>query len=183
MSRHPRRQLFRGRTPRCPYCDAVQDPPPTRRRKCRDCKQTIYIARDGKRRHLITEQEHKRRERERRERQWKALTMQVREALQAKDWHSASHAYASQVRILYAEDREYRHVQEEAYRCELLGMKSVGVKKVEILTADDERVCDGCAALAGKTVTVAYALKQKFLPACPDGHDEPCRCEYLAAVE
>ena len=26
----------------CPYCGVIQDPPPTRRKKCRDCKETIY---------------------------------------------------------------------------------------------------------------------------------------------
>ena len=167
---------------RCPYCDAVQDPPPTRRRKCRDCKQTIYILREGKHRRLITEQEHKRLERERRELEWKALSLQVRESLEAGDWVSASHAYASQVGILYAEGRNYRHLQEEAYRCRLMGLSAAGIKKVEVSTSADERVCAGCAALDGKTFTVALALERALLPACRDDHDEPCRCVYQVVI-
>ena len=43
----------------CPYCGVVQDPPPTRRKKCQDCKETIYTWTDqeSRRKYLLTQQE------------------------------------------------------------------------------------------------------------------------------
>ena len=46
--------------PECPYCGVVQDPPPQRKRKCRDCGQPIYIQGQGDRKTLITAKEHTR---------------------------------------------------------------------------------------------------------------------------
>ena len=43
----------------CPYCGVVQDPPPTRRKKCQDCKETIYTWTDqeSRRKYLLTQQD------------------------------------------------------------------------------------------------------------------------------
>ena len=56
----------------CPHCGAVQDPPPQRRKKCRDCKGTIHIwtDREARRKYLLTEDQRQQRERERGNRQW-----------------------------------------------------------------------------------------------------------------
>jgi hypothetical protein len=45
-----------------------QDPPPQRKRKCRDCGQAIHIHREGDRKTLITEQQYERNLREARKR-------------------------------------------------------------------------------------------------------------------
>ena len=33
-------------SPACPYCGVIQEPPPMRRRKCRDCGQIIHVRTD-----------------------------------------------------------------------------------------------------------------------------------------
>lgn len=171
--------------PTCPYCAAPQDPPPQRRRKCRDCGQKIYILRDGKRRRLTTEQEFLRIERARQDKQFKELSQQVKRALQEGDWNSASHAYHGQTAILFAEGGKHHHVAQEAHRCSLMGMRKAGIKKVSISTCDDERVCPECRSLEGKTLTIKHALENMPLPGdrCEDGagknpHGGRCRCLY-----
>ena len=59
--------------PACPYCGAVQDPPPQRRRKCRDCGETIHTRTDQetRKRYLITATEADRLHRQQREERWK----------------------------------------------------------------------------------------------------------------
>ena len=108
--------------------------------------------------------------------------MQVREALRAGDWESASQGYLGQVRILWSEGRDYRRVQREAFRCRLMSIRSANINRVEVMTAADERVCAGCQSLDGKTFTVALALERGLLPGCAQGHSEPCRCVYTARV-
>ena len=56
-------------SPACPYCGVIQDPPPQRRKKCRDCGETIHTRTDrieGKK-YLLTADEAARREQEWRE--------------------------------------------------------------------------------------------------------------------
>ena len=56
-------------SPACPYCGAVQDPPPQRRKKCRDCGEVIHTRTDRveRKRYLLTADEAERRKREWRE--------------------------------------------------------------------------------------------------------------------
>jgi hypothetical protein len=49
--------------PGCPYCGTVQDPPPQRKRKCRDCGEIIHTYTEARKRYLITAQEAERRQR------------------------------------------------------------------------------------------------------------------------
>ena len=137
----------------------------------------------------MTEQQVKDVERKQREEQWKDLSQQVESALRAGDWEAASQAYFGQAAILFAEGREHRHVTEEAYRCQLRGMRKLGIKNVEVLTSDDERVCSYCNSLHGKVFSVSKALKSMPLPGktCSDGsdmnsHGGRCRCIYLAVI-
>ena len=53
----------------CPYCGVVQDPPPQRRKKCRDCGEVIHTRTDRveRKRYLLTADEAERRKREWRE--------------------------------------------------------------------------------------------------------------------
>ena len=56
-------------SPACPYCGVIQDPPPKRRKKCRDCGETIHTRTDRieRKKHLLTADEAERRKREWRE--------------------------------------------------------------------------------------------------------------------
>lgn len=172
----------------CPYCGAIQDPPPQRKRKCRDCGQTIHVKklRDGHRK-LLTEKEVRKHKQEMREAHWKDLSNQGQRALQEGDWHAASQAYHGQARILFEEGRNHHIVLSEAHKCELLGMREVGIQKVKVLTADDERVCQACQKLDGKVFSVSAALKIMPIPcqSCDDRseknpHGGFCRCVYVS---
>ena len=83
--------------PACPYCGVIQEPPPTRRRKCRDCGEIIHVRtdREERKKYLLTAEEAERwaltdarLARQRRDRAWKELSEQVQEAMQAGDWQS-----------------------------------------------------------------------------------------------
>lgn len=166
--------------PECPYCGVAQDPPPQRKRKCRDCAQTIYIQREGDRRTLITKQEHDKLQRKARDQHWRELSLQVQRAMKTRDWQAASQAYRSQARILFAEGRDHQRVLDEAFRCDLRQMQEAGIKQVEVSTSQDERVCDGCQAVDGKKIAVADALESMPLPG--EGC-EMCRCVYIAVFD
>ena len=89
-------------SPACPYCGVIQEPPPMRRRKCRDSGQIIHVRTDREERtkYLLTAEEAERRTAtdarlagERRNDEWKRLSEQVRDAMQAGDWKSLQAAY------------------------------------------------------------------------------------------
>lgn len=166
--------------PECPYCGIVQDPPPQRKRKCRDCGQTIYIQREGDYRTLITEQDHDRNLRAARDQHWKQLSQQVQTAMRARDWQALAQAYRSQARILFAEGRDNRQVLEEAFRSDLRQMQEVGIEHVRVSTSLDERVCASCRTFEGKRFAVADATKSMPLPG---DQCEMCRCVYIAVFD
>ena len=97
-------------SPACPYCGVIQEPPPTRRRKCRDCGQVIHVLtdREERKKYLLTAEEDARLARERRNEEWKRLSEMVRVAMQAGDWKSLQAAYQQQARILFIEGRPHR---------------------------------------------------------------------------
>ena len=185
-------------SPACPYCGVIQEPPPMRRRKCRDCGQIIHVRTDREegKKYLLTaeEAEHRaakgaRLARERRNEEWKQLSEQVRLAMQAGDLQSLQAAYQQQARILFVEGRPHRHVAQEATRAQLMSLLELGVAGVEVMTADDERVCAHCQSLDGKVFTIQKALEAMPIPGpnCTDGNEQNphggrCRCVYFAVL-
>ena len=185
-------------SPACPYCGVIQEPPPMRRRKCRDCGQIIHVRTnmEERKKHLLIAEEAERRAaidarlaREQRNEEWKQLSEQVRLAMQAGDWKSLQAAYQQQARILLAEGRPHRHVAQEATRAQLMSLLELGVAAVKIRTADDERVCAYCQSLDGKVFTIQEALEVMPIPGpnCTDGNEQNphggrCRCVYVAVI-
>ena len=176
-------------SPACPYCGVIQEPPPTRRRKCRDCGQVIHVLtdREERKKYLLTAEEDARLARERRNEEWKRLSEMVRVAMQAGDWKSLQAAYQQQARILFIEGRPHRHVAQEATRARLMSLLEIGVAAVEVRTSDDERVCAHCQSLDGKVFTIQEALEAMPIPGpiCTDGieqnpHGGRCRCVFAA---
>ena len=176
----------------CPHCGAVQDPPPQRRKKCRDCKGTIHIwtDREARRKYLLTEDQRQQRERERRNRQWVELSQIIQTAMQTRDWGSLEGAYRQQAAILFSEGRPHRHVAIEAARAQLMRMyEDAGIRSVRVSSSQDERVCEYCTALEGKVFDIENALEQLPIPGphCTDGSDQNphggrCRCVYIAVI-
>ena len=169
-----------GLTSPCPYCGVVLDPPPQRKKKCKGCGNVIYVKKqNGGRKHLLTEKEVKRLEREDRDKRWKELSKQVQAAMHSADWQSLSQAYLSQARILFSEGKNHHTVAREAKKCDLRRMLEIGIEKIKISTCRDERVCPGCHSLDGKVFSVQDALEQMPIPGrhCEGGW---CRCLYIA---
>ena len=160
----------------CPYCGAIQDPPPQRKKKCKDCGQPIHVKKRGDgRKHLLTEKEAQELARKQRESQWKELSRQIETASRAGDWQTLAQAYRGQASILRIEGRNSASVEKEAIRCELRSFQQTRIKKVRVLTSQDERVCQHCQPLEGEIFGVKTALKKMPIPPehCPN-----CRCIY-----
>ena len=171
----------------CPYCGIIQEPPPTRRKKCADCGGTIYTYtdRESRKKHLLTKRDYERQQRERRDTRWRELSREVQRASQAGDWQALAAAQQSQAAILFAEGRPHHEVSVAAAKATLMGMAALGISHVRIGTVRDGRVCGYCAELDGTKISVKQALKNPPIPSkiCTDGADQNphggrCRCRY-----
>ena len=185
-------------SPACPYCGVIQEPPPARRRKCRDCGQIMHVRtdREERKKYLLTAAEAERRAakeaqlaRERRNEEWRRLSELVRVAMQAGDLQSLQSAYQQQANILFVEGRPHLHVAQEAIRAQLMNLLELGIAGVEVMTSDDERVCAHCQSLDGKVFTIQEALEAMPIPGpnCTDGNEQNphggrCRCGYIAVI-
>ena len=120
---------------------------------------------------------------------WRELNLQIKKALKSGELETASVAYFSQAHILFSEGEDFRPTLKEAHRCKLLGMRAVGINRVQVLTADDERVCGHCKSLDGKIFGIRQALNQLPIPGetCTDRMAKNqfggmCRCIYVAKI-
>ena len=190
-------------SPACPYCGVIQDPPPQRRKKCKDCGEVIQTWTDRKARekYLLTEQEAREKrllaeqvaqahERSRRDARWKELSEQIRVASQAGDFEAVRLAYNEQSHILFAEGRKHLHMQQLSSQVQLHHLQSLGIEKVRIRTSQDERVCSHCKSWEGKVITVEDALEQMPIPGpnCDDNrygnpHGGRCRCVLISVLD
>ena len=178
-------------SPACPYCGVIQGPPPKRRKKCRDCGETIFIRTDRmeRKRYLVTAAQSAELEKVRRDQEWKDLSQTIQEAMQEGNSGSLQGAYQQQARILFNEGRPHRHISIEARRAELIRFGESGIRSAKVLSVQDERACEYCASLDGKVYSVEDALEQMPIPGphCTDGGDENphggrCRCVYIAVI-
>ena len=175
----------------CPYCGVIQDPPPQRRKKCRDCGETIHTRTDSieRKRYLVTAAQSAKLEKVRHDQEWKDLSQTIQEAMQEGNWGSLQGAYQQQARILFNEGRPHRHISIEARRAGLTRFGELGIPSAKVLSAQDGRTCEYCASLDGKVYSVEDALEQMPIPGphCTDGGDENphggrCRCVYIAVI-
>ncbi len=175
----------------CPYCGVVQEPPPTRRKKCLDCGEVIFTRtdRETRKKYLLTEAESKRQAVDSRDARFNELSLEVQRASQTADWGALSMALRGQASILFAEGRPHHEVSVEAVKASLMQMQPARISHVRIATVQDERVCDYCAALHGKVFSIRQALRNPPIPGprCTDGvgqnrHGGRCRCVYVAVI-
>lgn len=185
---HPQRPIVLV-SPACPYCGEIQEPPPQRRRKCRDCGEVIYTRTNQheRKRYLITAEHLEQAELKERNSRWQDLSRQVQDAMMEGDWAALAQAYREQSEILFVEGRPHQHVRQEAVKAELRRLQQSTIKYVRVSTSRDERVCADCSALEGVTFSVSDALTQLPLPnlTCTDGdnpHGGRCRCIFLPEV-
>jgi DNA-directed RNA polymerase subunit RPC12/RpoP len=195
---------------RCPYCSAPLDTAPARKKKCPSCGQFIYVRTrpSDNQRILVTEEDAKsldalknlgvsQKEYQDIEKQlsqkfrtapsqgdivWTILNERLISAMKKNDWQQMGMLYWSQARLLYELGKEFFRPGQEAARCVLRNYQSMGVRKVEILTAGDSYCCEKCRALKGKVFTVKKALETMPIPVM-DCEKGLCRCIYLSVVD
>jgi hypothetical protein len=118
---------------------------------------------------------------------WSELNKQLLEAIQNKDWNIVSGCYGEMAYIVAREGKAANHLIKERNKYELLRLKEIDIKEVEILTAKNV-TCDYCAPLEGKILTIEEALKTMPIPGdCSNdlfetGHSF-CRCLYLPVMK
>ena len=97
-------------SPACPYCGVIQDPPSQRRRRCRDCGETIYTKtyREQGKKYLLTAAQAQEIEGEERDAQWRGLNQWVINGTRDGDWHAVKFAYFQQALILFERGRDHR---------------------------------------------------------------------------
>lgn len=182
-------------SPACPYCGIVQDPPPKRKKKCRDCGLAIYVKKrpDGQK-YLTTEREAKRLDQEQRDAKWSELNRQAIDSSTTGDWHAVKMAHFQQALMLFQEGRDHHQLAQESRKAELrhyLGVREMGLGsgKVKISTAR-EASCPTCRPLQGKVFGIEEALAEMPIPVreCQFRKDKKphggwCRCLYLPVLD
>lgn len=188
----------------CPYCKAALEKPPARKKACPSCGQFIFVRRGM----LVTEEEAQIQDwtvrlegigitRSMFDRERQSLTQRFNRAasatdaiwgllnqrvLQVKSFHERKIIYLEMANVLRQEGKSFNHILTEAAKQDLLNAQQLGIKRVEILTANDGNVCAGCRAHAGRVLTIKDALATTPIPndcASPNG----CRCMYLSVLD
>jgi hypothetical protein len=172
--------------PACPYCGVIQEPPPTRRKKCRDCKETIFTwtNQETRRKFLVTEKEYNHIRQEEWDAEWKRLHNLVKEGKRSSDWQGIKIAHFSQALMLFNKGRDHHSLALASRQAELQHYRSIGIEKVSILGSGDAS-CGECRQLDGTEFGVGEALALLPIPvhACDtwtdrNEHGGWCRCIY-----
>ena len=181
----------------CPYCGTVLEPPPKRKKACPSCREIIVVRNgllvtqaaaeriDLMVRYGIEQQEFlateeilaKRLNRvpPPRDVVWVILDERGRTAEEKGDYHQMIWTCRQRAMFLNEEGRDASDALQAEARWSLIAEQAHGLRRVKILTARDERVCDQCRPLDGKVLDISEALKSKPIPPkeCPF-----CRCSY-----
>lgn len=177
--------------PACPYCGVIQAPPPSRRRKCRDCKETIltWTNQEERVKYLLTGKDYEARKRAERDNRWAYLNQQILDASKKNDWHAVKVAKYEQSLMMFDRGGDHFRALEDSRRAELQYYRReyshLGVKRVVIQA---EGGCPECQVLHGKEYSIEEALELLPIPvrtcqtwAGKNGHGGFCRC-YFDAV-
>lgn len=188
--------------PNCPHCNAILNPIPQRKTKCRSCGKDIYVRTDpfdkqktyylnhddalllGVVRDLqISEKAFTKAKNKASKGQslgdivWGLIAQEKQKAARNNDWQTISSITWRQARHLYEVGREYFHVQQAAMKEKLQGVLAQGVTHVKISSCRDDRTCEKCKSLEGMVFSIKEALEKMPLPVkCDNG--EMCRCVY-----
>ena len=187
-------------SPACPYCGVLQEPAPTRRRKCRDCGEYIHPRSDRRerKRYLYTEAQATEWDWEHTDQKWRWRNQQKTTAMKTGDWSLLATASDAMALMLFHRGRDHRQLAEEAKRAELRQYQatevsmaddarrvvSVVVKEIRI-ASDEYEQCPTCRVVKGRRLAVTDALQLMPLPVkgCTrfEEHNRYgglCRCQY-----
>ena len=180
----------------CPYCGVVQEPPPTRRKKCAECAEVIFpkTDRETRIRYLLTRVRADKWDRDERDKKWATLNRQVRQAYESSDFHSASMAHFQQALLLFEEGRIDHHPSAQLSRQDEVryhrgNAVNLGYTKVQVVSQGDA-ACPACHALDGREYTFDQAIDQMPIPvrecetqADKNPHGGWCGCSYSPVLD
>lgn len=178
-------------SPACPYCGVIQDPPPQRRRKCRDCSETIYPWTDQETRtkYLLTAEQHEQRRRVAWDAAWRDLNRRLLEASEKENWGSVHTLLFQQARMLFDRGGDHMPIRVESQRAHLMYYRNLSHTlrrgKQLTITTQGETSCVECQVLAGHQYSIDEAMELMPLPcktclreAESNPHGGWCTCYY-----
>ena len=175
----------------CPYCGVQIDPPPTRRKKCPHCAETIYTYtnQEARKKTLLTTRSVERLERQHWDEEWHRLNAEVVEAYTTGDWDSAQIAHLNQAAVLFDRGRDHRQSARLSRQDELRGFQTLSHTYSDKVMVESNGCCDVCASKDGLIITIAEALKRNPIPHddCQSMRDKNefdgwCRCHYTNII-
>lgn len=179
-------------SPACPQCGVIQDPPPTRKKKCRDCKETIYTWTDQetRKKELLTYTQHAKREREAWDARWQACNAQVIEGSRLGNWHTVKMAHFQQALMLFKRGRDHQMLAAESRKSELRHYGSLLKDAHVTISTTGDAACSTCKPHEGKKYSTEEALKLMPIPhtscltwANQNPHGGWCRCSYIPIIQ
>ena len=183
---------------KCPYCNVSLVTIPKRKTKCKSCNNYYYVTtrisdeakviatekeRDENARcplsllHLISDNEFQ---------EAKNIVLSKGGVLNINDiiWGLLNKKVLAEMK----EGKDVFHLLQESAKCKLMDYRQAGLKKVEVLTAN-QASCDACNKQNRKILTIDEALETMPIPVkeCStevfvDGKGF-CRCLYVACVD
>ncbi len=114
---------------------------------------------------------------------WRLYNESAVAAGKRSDWQQAGIIYFAMAQQVQRENKDSRHLLQEAARCTLRGFQASGVvTQVKIFTANDKEVCPACRKQNGKLLTIKDALRTLPVPNhCQNPHG--CRCSYSPVIK
>ena len=124
-------------SPACPSCGVIQEPPPKRKKKCKDCGQFIYVRTQwsNRKRYLMTEDQARNFDIEEghldsplipRDTKWKTRVSQALTAYKAGDFDTARTAHLQLALLLFREGRDHHRTAQTSRTDNLLYCQELG---------------------------------------------------------
>lgn len=85
---------------------------------------------------------------------WAELNRKVLEESANSNWNEVSMCYREMAIIVAKEGKDSLHLLKESFKFTIKNYKENGIKKVMVITARDEKVCEACKKLEGKIMTI-----------------------------
>ena len=180
--------------PVCPYCGSIFETPPTRKRKCPYCRNTIYI-RDGE---IVTEERAGEIDREYaaryefdkwvgrvrsngidealldrrmtarsmtyRDAVWSLLNERLISIMNTNNWSAMKMLYLTMAEIRAEANKEFQSLQRQAAECELRDYKQSRVVTKVKILTAGDSACNACRQQEGMVYTIGEAMQKKPIP-------------------
>jgi len=203
--------LWKKNKIKCPYCQNILEKMPSRKTTCPFCKKHIYVknnklvtkeeakAIEQKRKFIhdlrrarISEKEYKDHKAKLAKKfgfepiffdvAWDVLNARALELAKSQNFNNLGILYYQMAWFLNEEGKDFFHVLQQSRKMELEHLKTMGIKKVEIMCGP--KACPSCLKLDKKILTIEEAIKIMPIPNkdCTNVlYGNFCRCQILTA--